>query len=324
VNYYDKLEIRWEASADPLAVADKDRTWYAAGTSANLVYLTFDKPTGTLVKDGHLLQTMVDIGSRLAVDSKIKDVQTDPDKLLEGIWKQFAGRELKRAKDGEPLKYYGKWNVAKATTNGRVAVVQNADGQCTNWSQFFLATVEAQGLKDPNKVVDKTGIVTIEPTIAPDARGTVGFMIKSWGVTEKGKKPRDGEFPYLNKLQAPKTPGGTIQIVVQKGGTWTYNWDGDPEVEYQPTANDQAKGQSNDRPQAMFPNHEIVQIGTTFYDPSYGKQYKLGRTLQETLQQFQDEAVAGFYSISGNSPLNVKMKLTKVGDNLNLRMRGNK
>jgi hypothetical protein len=53
-------------------------------------------------------------------------------------------------------------------------------------------------------------------------------------------------------------------------------------------------GQNNANPPGAFPNHELVKTTvnnvTKYYDPSYGVVYN-------SLQDFQDEAIQGFYVV---------------------------
>ena len=46
-------------------------------------------------------------------------------------------------------------------------------------------------------------------------------------------------------------------------------------------------GQGNAKPAALFPDHGLVYMYGTYYDPSYGKAYS-------SLQEFEDEAIHGF------------------------------
>jgi hypothetical protein len=273
VGYYPELTIVWQVRFSGQV------RWFSAGRSTTPLYLTFAKPADALVKAGHLVPTLVQLGCQAAATGGTK-AKTDPQALFDAIWKEFATRKVKRAADSRPLQYYGQWTVPplRRLRNGAVALIRNLDGQCTTWADLLLGVIDAQGLRGPGGLKDVTyqGIQGIKR----EERGLDGgFLTKAWKFAGPGA---GGAYPYTNRLG----PAGLRRPRFVRN---TYRWFGTPQVTYTPRAANSARAQNNTNPLASFPNHAVVRIGTKIYDPSYGQTYT-------SLQDFQDKAIDGFYT----------------------------
>lgn len=299
--YYNRLRISWEYSWDGGV------NWSKAGNSNTIVYVLFKAPSESLRTDKHFLPTMAAVGSRAAVAWKAaKGAAPSTEKeMFEAIWGQFESRNILRAQDGKQLTYYGSWNVKTVigrTTDARLDLVRRADGQCTDWAVFMLATLSAQGLD-----IGGTGLNAkynaIQSNVAAEQSGRGGFLVgpDSWSFSVAGATAK-------NTHKATTIPG--IPPFGKAGGTaFKYLWKKGAEFTY--TAPLAAQGNNN--PPGLFPDHAIILVNGQIYDPSYGKTYT-------NLQDFQDKAVAGFFRVDNNGR-GTETTATKnaAGDTLKLK-----
>lgn len=227
VNCYDPLEIEWTYSFDGQA-------WNPAGTSKNLVYLTFGKPEINL-----LFETVMEYGSRSAKGADKAETVRDK------IWEEFSVYDATR-KDGKALGYYRNWNTTSANT---LQLLDTLDGQCTSWADFLNKCFDAQGLR-MGKVVK----------IVPTESGKF-FLVKNWKFP--ANPPFDGVSTY------PKPPKFGMVYPDEDGVKQRYLWSSEV-VSDQPGI----PGQNSANPTSLFNNHVVVKVGTEYYDPSYGVIHK--------------------------------------------------
>jgi hypothetical protein len=166
--------------------------------------------------------------------------------------------------------------------------VRGGNGQCTDWSAFFIATLEAQGVTRTIKA--ERILVDSKDGEERDDKG--GFLVKEWTFSSTMSK---GRYPYVNYVQDLAFPGypnfrqEEVPVNGVKIKKWVYNFlivPAKPQVRYSKPA----AAQGNSNPPGLFPNHALVRIGKMYYDPSYGVKY-------ESLQDFQDKAISGFYTM---------------------------
>jgi hypothetical protein len=279
VDYYS-MGIKWTASADGVS-------WYTAGFSQNPIYLLYAQPRNS----GQLLQTFVDLGSRVGVEKAIAagyaDAQTKAKSIFDGIWAGFSDRKVTRA-DGQPLYYYHSWDFPPSGKRSEQQLVTGQDGQCVAWSLLLLQVLRAQGLTADPLFKDVVHLIKVIP---PETDN--GFLVKSWTFKPEFDKTK-GLLQYTNI----NTTGAAMDIEgkgtdvlkvypqwEKVSGKFQYHW-------ISAAANYDAKttvgGQNNPSPQAVFTDHAIVQVGSMYFDPSYGLTYK-------DAKDFQSQAIAGFY-----------------------------
>lgn len=68
----------------------------------------------------------------------------DDRRVVDAVWERFATREVRRARDGRALEYYGRFNPAASWLRG---LLLSGGGQCTTWAHLMHATLGAQGIE---------------------------------------------------------------------------------------------------------------------------------------------------------------------------------
>ena len=239
IHYFESFKIKWEWSRTDNELGQ----WFDAGMSANVVYVTLEKPIKEKPASGysHYL-TLIHIGC------KYGDKATSNASLVAQVWSYFEERQVCRA-DGEPLKYYGQWS------NGNLGVdtqglLTSKDGLCTSWAKLILDVLKAQGFREPNNLVR---VVGSDFTVSS---GNRGFFIKTWEETPPGTSG-DPDYPYRNEKGTP--------FYINNTYNWSYK-----EVEL--TSTTPAQNNMNNA-QSDFTNHVFIRIMGEFYDPSYGSVY---------------------------------------------------
>jgi hypothetical protein len=272
------VPIAWEISFDG------GTTWMPAGSTSNQIYGLLDTPALGVWPHPPLLHTLAHLACKNC------DGDTDPDDITAHIWGDFAARQVYRASDGHQLTYYAKYDT-KATSTGKL--VETGDGQCGAWATLFLDVRRVHG------ITNTADYMIFKSETAAD----VGFVVKSWHFSDTGTSG-DPTYPYFNVLP----PGGDPVGV----GASSYTWRCPPEVsDLDETAQDSLPGQGNINPASWFGNHQIVVLGNTYYDPSYGVT-KTCTSLDDILLDITTNAIAGFYK-EGTLPLDE----TALGVDLN-------
>jgi hypothetical protein len=134
------------------------------------------------------------------------------------------------------------------------------------------------------------------------------MLFGSWRFATRSS--RNPNYPYMNFVGQPdpvdpNIPDLTAGVLKHYPrfkwqfweGRWVYDWEtaaAAPDVTYQPDQS--ASGQNNTNPPGIFHDHVIINIGGTYYDPSYGVKY--GTTLLDV----QKKAIAGFYIVQEVAP----------------------
>ncbi len=314
VTIINQLQIQWEigppVTASLLGGSVSTVLYQNFGTTAITIYVGFAKPGGPGWAPRLLRETMLNVSCQAAIDAAQgqpanNNALNNPNKLFQAIWSTFAHGVLPgdpiTNMQGTAIKYYGTWaikpaaiqqtvpgaNVATDLASG-AEMLDNTilDGQCTAWSAFFMLVLEAQGIAAGNKLtIGNAQVVVIYPTnpLEQQRLGAIGggLLIGGWTL-HTTNNPANPTYKYLN-IQAAN--------FITRTST-NYSWYSNrriplsaPGATYYPGY---MAGQGATKPQGLFPNHIVVQIGTLYYDPSYGRKYI-------SLDDFQNQAVAGFY-----------------------------
>jgi hypothetical protein len=209
--------------------------------------------------------------------------------------------------DGKPLKYYGNWTTSNATTRG---LLKDQDGMCGAWGAFFLDCLRAQGLSvdgiekndpnNPNKITKGPWVTIITKT-----KGE-WFLVKNWQYVPAGTKPGEPglrpimvnnvTYGYANLLftgdPAKNIPADSLTNFMagsRKEGKYLFeNFPNGtpPDVDGNIAG---IPGQNNPKPFSMFPDHVMIWVGDTWYDPSYGKKYN-----KKDFSKIQADCLAGY------------------------------
>jgi hypothetical protein len=284
-DYYPTLDLTWEISADG------GQTWFrpfAGSMSSNQTYVTLDDPRGFNPESGQqkpvIYHTVFHAGISGAVGA------TNEAQLIQYIFAGFENRTIARA-DGLDLSYYQPWATTSATT---ASLIQTRNGACDAWASFYVDVLRAQGVAS----VTVGNIKVIAPVRANGQWDPwQAMVVKDWTFLS----PVPGQVGNVPTNNAPQSPNFVglrnagwrwFNIPNQLDNTNTfpissaqnnYAWLGTPAV----VDGQGVPGQNSQNPHSLFGNHKLVQIGTTFFDPSYGLIYT-------SLQDFETRALDGF------------------------------
>ena len=88
--------------------------------------------------------------------------------IIRAVWKPFADGHVTRARDGQPLSYYGTYHSTASDLRG---LIMAGSGQCTTWAYLQHAALGALGIDS-----EITGIF---PAIAKG-----GILVADWVFTD--------------------------------------------------------------------------------------------------------------------------------------------
>jgi hypothetical protein len=263
VNYYPEFTINWEVAPD------FGLTWIPAGSSSNELYVSLAAPTISTVYHTYIyLSVAYSVGA------------TTEAQIIADTWAgQFPSRTVKKIGTNEPLNYYKEWNTEVKTGDGLLAA---KDGKCMAWTQLFLNSLASAGLQQRP---DTWVVVSPKPSNPPPTFSPPGLVIKDWNFNGAGSNTdpaSNGTYPYYNQLLPPdfdhmKPP--------PPGQAWSYTYGGNIDV----TDAAGIPGQNTSNPHSLFGDHVMAKLDGKYYDPSYGR-------LWDSVKQFEDTAVAGFYA----------------------------
>ncbi len=240
VDYFNPLWLSWSVTQTN---GENPMNCSISGTG-HRIYVTLGPPNA-----GSLYETVIHQGCTNAKDL------TDSNSVIAAIWSEFTDRMVKRKSkdgynntDGTQLTYYQNWNCINTSTQ---ALLANSDGQCGSWAKFFIDIMGGQGINHTNEYIlfqhmDATGLQDFG----------IGFIVKNWTFSSSGGTSGLIDDPYLNIPNSPLTG--------QQSYNWTYTEVDD--VIGLP-------GQGTPNPASLFSNHQVVKLGTQYYDPSYGAMY---------------------------------------------------
>src|SRR5581483_4464812 len=261
VQIYSSFSLSWQL------LPDNGRTWITpavASTSSNELYVTLRAPAAGMA----LYQSLLQIGSCPAAG------QTTEAGTISNISSYFQGAGVTRY-NGDQLYYYQSWNAALVSET-TATLLRTADGNCVAWAALFRDVLRAQGITAATYAVE---------TNHSGRNGRELFLVKNWSfgtanvpaIARLQNLPSANAmgvdqytFPYYVLPSAMDVVGGAVSFAASKAAG-QYLW-GNP-AGNPPVIQDLpgVAGQNNSNPPSIFLNHCLVRIGTTLYDPSYGK-----------------------------------------------------
>jgi hypothetical protein len=250
---------------------------YQAGTSSNHVHFMLDDPPGGSFA---LYYTYIDLACRGGAGNDGSNHET----LATAIFAEFGDRVVYRAQDilenvanPQPLTYYGDWET-DVTQPGDLLEV--GDGQCGSWATFFIFCLWAAGIDPPNERI------TFVYDLPPQISGAGAMMIvNNWQFTTMSNpdKSTQGDYPHIN---IPVLPFSFDDFI--DGNEYIFEFEDVLDV---PGVAGQG-GVAN--PQSLFGNHQVVVVGETIFDPSYGTTYSTGGQTGDAMLAQIDNAMAGY------------------------------
>lgn len=156
-------------------------------------------------------------------------------------------------RSGNSLYYYNDYTC---TYNNLSELLEHRDGTCFAWRTFFTTSLQTQEVT--------TGVTN--KRISANYKTSSEFLIKTWDFSGGGSSG-DADFPYLLGLTV--YPASYVYTA--------YN-----EVTY--TTGTQ--GKNNNKPDAFFAYHFLIQYGTNYYDPSYGVMHTSDTSIDNTISGF--------------------------------------
>lgn len=217
----------------------------ALGSSTHQVYVTLANPNPA-VKMHH---TTVHV----ACDA-LKG-ETSSQNMTSKIWAKFTQKNIGNHK-GSALHYYDDWQTQNDTT---ISLLKNLDGTCDAWVKFFIDLHRVHGN------TSLTSYLTYRVGSCGLRYHPNGFMIKKWD-TQSQTGTTQG-YPCKNTYLGSDLNGHIL--------TSSYNWQSADITDVVDSRSDNPSysGQNVDNPVSHFGNHKFVKVGTTYFDPSYGKSY---------------------------------------------------
>lgn len=230
---------------------------------------------------------------------KIEDsgqIVENSQQFINSIWNEFSDRKLYKndfdpaLNSTDPLKYhYG--NVEQCSN---LSILydesQNGSGECGAFQFLFISILKSHGIEDISYY-----------TIIVDNDDVDHFIVKSWDFDVNGIVSEypdlDQTFTHLNIPYGmnPSAPtDGAMSQTSNSSGNNRYTWIYEEVVD---KIGIEAQGYdevTHDNPWSAFGRHKVVQIGNSYYDPSYGKIYT-SIDDEGDLTSFRNQAVEGFY-----------------------------
>ena len=227
--------------------------------------------------------------------------------LPKEVFKAFVGAKVKRAQDGEKLKYWDNWSLAKPNEETYTSdLLKNGDAQCYNWAALFLDTLRVQGVTytDVPQGGEPQGyypLVRVDPAYT-DKFFLIGNKAKpSWKFVDslgKGNEEKIGDGGRIRSYLYRNVRANNDDMtspVMKSFDIEDYIYGNNRHIE--PVQDNKGSiqalpAQNNSNPLAMFGNHALVFISDTLYDPSYGVAYS--GNIIPALESFQKEAIQYF------------------------------
>lgn len=116
-----RWRVSWEASFGGARVS--------LGTSSASLYTLLDEPKGPV------LHTALEFTTESTKSTE---------KLIADVWANFSKRDVRRARDGRALKYYGEFRDGAPAELRRMLI--SGTGQCVAWAYLLYAALAAHGV----------------------------------------------------------------------------------------------------------------------------------------------------------------------------------
>lgn len=126
IGYSEAFKISW-------TITDAEGVARAAGATSVPLYLLRQPPAEGLP----LLHTPVALACRAAAGLD------DDAQIIDAVWKPFADGYVTRARDEQPLAYYGTYHSTAGDLRGLLVA---GSGQCTTWAYLMHAALGAHGI----------------------------------------------------------------------------------------------------------------------------------------------------------------------------------
>jgi hypothetical protein len=291
VSYIEDFEINFDVVIKDKTVRMEDiedELWTHVGKSTNDLYVLFDtpQPQGTLF-ESVLFMTCRNVQVQAAVDQET---------LLKGIWALFNASVvendklvIKKGKSNSnnhvPLKYYNPH--ATTVTNAAMLLKSDGNGQCGSFASLFIEMLLAHGY--PYGSITYIAYGVDEKLHKPD-ECTYGFLVPKWHFSNEGTSATINNI-YFTHTNIGEVSNSTYHRFL---ATDVEDMEGTP-------------GQNSPNPASMFNNHQIVKVGTTYFDPSYGISYTNSDKLEESIQAIFYEDEEAYYNGTLHRQYRIKM-----------------
>ncbi len=236
ITYYEEFEIQWSINVTLKDEAENEHVfdYLTHDTSSNTLYVTLGDP-----QVDKLFHTVVDIACRGAVELDGANMQ----EIVEGIWGKFAnptgGNEEEydvTTWDGRLLHYY------KTEDGGENTIVDgllhDGDGECGSWASFFGSCLLVHNIE---------GISIVDVLPPP------------WSIDDHDLVPLEGYTRFAIKNIHFGDP------TYEEPEPWVYN------IGDLGKSGEGLPGQNTNPPkEKFFELHVLIEVGGTYYDPSYG------------------------------------------------------
>ena len=257
VHHYDNLDISWMYQVD-------GGSWQTLGTTSNDVYLTLNPASW----HESVFHTAVYIGSEKGKGA------TDEDQLIDKVWAYFSGKHVQTVNETDirpngqpstPLTYWKNW---RNSSSGIHSFLQNHDGRCAQWQQFFTYVFDVQGFTDVRNVTVNSN----DPTHP-------ALIMNNW---------------------TPQVPTGQAELKIRVTNPSGLNLNG-TDYEYDSTTElrytSGLESQNNSLPQGIFiDGHVFARIlyadHQRWLDASYGVEY-VGASSAARVEEFERTSLYG-------------------------------
>ena len=254
VTFYNTFDIDWEVALDGV-------NFYPAGTSRNVMYVTYDDPLGGRFESYYHIATQA------------ADGYAEEQDVIDAIWAEFADREVYNVR-GERLGYYRDILCAgQCTYYTAQKLVYYTNSQCGGWADLMMECLDVQGIGGSEFVtIEPRGTSVIPPDCGTWPSGASGFIVKNYDFLI-GASSGCANYPF--RFNDPC-------------GYYT-SWSDPRAIDA-----DGIPGQDNPNPASWFARHFIVKINLKYYDASYGAGPFTGTTEQATLT-WETGAIDGYH-----------------------------
>jgi len=215
------------------------------------------------------------------------------------------------------LQYYASYKAG--VYDKTLELLQYQDAGCVAWAKFLIDVLEAQGIHEtdwfyavgpklPNNQtpVNPWQIVVKQWTYAAAGTGLVTFPNIAFIDASIGNGMGGTKF-FLNTFAKFTAGNGTPEIAADNH---SYVWTSSQVVQKQ-DGETNIPGQGVKAPASLFYAHNLVKIGTAFYDPSYGKIWDDSKG--DGLKKFRADALEGFAVRVPELPLDANKHFDPMG-----------
>jgi hypothetical protein len=234
-------------------------------------------------------QTELKIATEAGAGLSAEQITDDPQGMAEQIFNVgFESLNVQRV-DGEVLTYYENWIPPAIYDYGQL--ITSADGRCGNWANLLQEVLIDDGITG-SSVVDVTSNQQVGDGIeVGQNQYASGILVYSF----------DFDGNDVVTFDPPHRPNGDVDWAALCAGN-QFNWQpADPNSLAGDLPGIEAQG-GIENPQALFPDHALIQVGSVYFDPSYGAVYDS----QLAFQQAAIAGVWGFITVNGEQLIQIQ------------------